>query len=161
MGKAKLPSTPALRLLRSQGINFAVHHYAYQERGGTKVSSHELGVSEHAVVKTLIFEDDKRQPLVVLMHGDRAVSTKSLARLLKVKTVVPCKPEIAERHSGYRVGGTSPFGLRKPMPIYVEASIFELEKIWINGGQRGLLVEINPASLEDVLSVIRVEVGTD
>ena len=161
MGKVKLPSTPALRLLRSAGAAFEIHQYVYEERGGTKVSSRELGVDEHAVIKTLIFEDTRAQPLVVLMHGDLSVSTKRLARFLEVKSLSACKPEVAQRHSGYRVGGTSPFGLRKAMPIYAETSIFELEKIWINGGQRGLLVEISPVTLEEVLSVTKVQVGTD
>lgn len=159
MGKAKVPSTPALRLLRSSGVEFEIHQYAYEERGGTRVSSRELGVDEHAVIKTLVFEDERAQPLVVLMHGDLAVSAKSLARLLGVKSLSACKPEVAQRHSGYRVGGTSPFGLRKALPIYAEASIFSLGKIWINGGQRGLLVAIDPSALEEVLTITRVEVS--
>lgn len=159
MGKSKLPSTPALRLLRSNGVAFEVHQYSYEERGGTKVSSRELGVDEHAVIKTLIFEDEHRHPMVVMMHGDLEVSAKNLARFLEVKSVVPCKPEIAQKHTGYKVGGTSPFGLRKPLPTYVEASIFELDRIWVNGGQRGLLVEVRPSVLEELLEVTRVQVS--
>ena len=156
MGKSKVPSTPALRLLKTKGVDYVLHTYTYEARGGTKVSSRELGVDEHAVIKTLIFEDEHRKPVVVLMHGDLEVSGKALARFLGVKSIAPAKPEVAEKHSGYRVGGTSPFGLKKPLPVYVEETIFALPKIWINAGQRGLLVEIEPACLENLLQVTRV-----
>ena len=156
MGKLKVPSTPALRLLKAKGVDYVLHTYAYEARGGTKVSSRELGVDEHAVIKTLIFEDEHRKPVVVLMHGDLEVSGKALARFLGVKSISPTKPEVAEKHSGYRVGGTSPFGLKKPLPIYAEKTIFDLPRIWINAGQRGLLVEIAPALLEDLIDLTRV-----
>src|SRR5512138_946407 len=123
---SKTPSTPATRFLREQGVTYTEHLYRYEERGGTKVSARELGVDEHAVVKTLVMEDEDRAPLVVLMHGDREVSVKALARVLGKKLVQPCKPEVANRHSGYQVGGTSPFGTRKAMPVYMERSILEL-----------------------------------
>ena len=150
MGKG-IPSTPALRQLRAAGVPLEIHAYRYEPRGGTRLSSQALGVDEHAVVKTLLFETDAKEPLVVLMHGDREVSQKNLARVLEVKSTRPCPPEVAERHSGYRVGGTSPFGLRKPLPIYAETTLRELERIYINGGQRGLLVSLSPADLERVL----------
>ena len=159
MGKSKVPSTPALRLLKARGVDYVLHTYAYEARGGTKVSSRELGVDEHAVIKTLIFEDEHRKPVVVLMHGDLEVSGKALARLLGAKSISPTKPEVAEKHSGYRVGGTSPFGLKKPLSVYVEETIFALPKIWINAGQRGLLVELEPACLDDLLELTRVRVA--
>src|SRR5512141_733891 len=149
MGKA--PSTAATRLLRERGVAYTEHPYRYEEKGGTRVSARELGVEERAVVKTLVMEDEHREPLVVLMHGDREVSTKALARLLGKKTIQPCKPEVANRHSGYLVGGTSPFGLRKPMPVYVEQSVLALPRILINGGRRGFLVGIAPTVLTDKL----------
>ena len=155
MGKSKVPSTPALRLLKTKERLCASHLYL-RGSGRQKVSSRELGVDEHAVIKTLIFEDEHRKPVVVLMHGDLEVSGKALARFLGVKSIAPAKPEVAEKHSGYRVGGTSPFGLKKPLPVYVEETIFALPKIWINAGQRGLLVEIEPACLENLLQVTRV-----
>lgn len=156
MAKNKLPSTGALRFLKAARVSFEVHPYRYQEGGGTRVSAAELGVEEHAVIKTLIMETDARAPLVVLMHGDADVSTKALARLLQVKSIQPCKPEVARNHSGYQVGGTSPFGLKKPLPIYAEESIFELSRLYINGGQRGLLVSMIPQTLESLLNPIRV-----
>jgi len=140
----KPSETPATTLLRQQGVAYSEHLYDYIEHGGTGVSSTALGVDEHHVVKTLIFEDDKRRPLCVLMHGDRKVSTKELARQIGAKRVAPCKPEDAMRHSGYLVGGCSPFGLRKPMPVYMEKSILEIGKIFINGGKRGFLVGLPP-----------------
>jgi len=155
----KLPSTPALRLLRQQGVPHTVHVYDYVEKGGTRASSEALGVDEHIVIKTLIFEDDKGGPLIVLMHGDKKVSAKELARALGVKRVAPCDPEVANRHSGYQVGGTSPFGTRKKMPVYMESSIAELEHIFINGGARGLLVRIEPKELERLLSPVPVDVA--
>lgn len=143
--------TPATQWLRAQGIAFTEHPYDYVEHGGTAESARQLGVDEHAVVKTLVMQDEKAQPLVVLMHGDRQVSTKNLARAIGVKSVEPCKPEVAQRHSGYLVGGTSPFGLRKALPVYVEESVLALPKIHINGGRRGFLVGIDPAVLTGAL----------
>ena len=144
---AKLPSTAALRALRAAQVDFEVHPYAYVERGGTAASSAALGVDEHCVIKTLLFEDEAKQPLVVLMHGDRWVSAKGLARQLGRRSLAPCAPEVAERHSGYRVGGTSPFGLKKPLPVYVERGVLALPRIYINGGARGLLVSLAPGAL--------------
>ncbi len=161
MSKDKLPVTAAVRVLREHGVAFTHHPYEYEERGGTEVSARELGVDEHAVVKTLIMEDDARRPLVVLMHGNRAVSTKALARHLGVKTIAPCTPVVADRHSGYQVGGTSPFGTRRAMPVYVERSILDLPRIYINGGRRGYLVGIAPADLVRVLHPIAVDVAVD
>ena len=148
---AHVSETPATQLLRRHGVNFTEHVYAYVEHGGTAESARQLGVPERQVIKTLVMQDDKAQPLIVLMHGDMQVSTKNLAREIGVKSVEPCKPEVAQRHSGYRVGGTSPFGLRKPMPIYVEASVLELRRICINGGRRGFLVGIEPQVLQQLL----------
>ena len=143
--------TPATQWLRAQGIAFTEHPYDYVEHGGTAESARQLGVDEHSVVKTLVMQDEKAQPLVVLMHGDRQVSTKNLARATGVKSVEPCKPEVAQRHSGYLVGGTSPFGLKKAMPVYVEASVLALPRICINGGRRGYLVGMAPQVLVDLL----------
>ena len=143
--------TPATAWLRERGITFSEHVYEYVEHGGTAESAKQLGVDEHAVVKTLVMQDEKREPLIVLMHGDRQVSTKNLARAIGAKSVEPCTPEVAQRHSGYQVGGTSPFALRKAMPVYVEASILELPRICINGGRRGYLVGIAPDVLTRVL----------
>ncbi len=157
--KDKTPVTPAIRCLRASGVNFQEHAYEYVEHGGTSIFAARAGVDEHLVIKTLIMEDEGKKPLVVLMHGDREVSTRELARVIGAKSVEPCRPETAERHSGYKVGGTSPFGLRKSMPIYIEGSILELEKIFINGGKRGLLVEISPLDLERVLKPVRVRVA--
>ena len=152
-------ATPAVHALRSHGIAFTEHEYRYEERGGTRVSSRELGVPEHQVVKTLVMEDETRQPLIVLMHGDREVSTKQLARQIGVKTVKPCAPEVAERHTGYQVGGTSPFGTRKPLPVYIERSILELERIYVNGGRRGFLVSLDPRAAADALQATPVDVA--
>ncbi|MDF1580685.1 MAG: Cys-tRNA(Pro) deacylase [Desulfuromonadales bacterium] len=151
MAKDKIPSTPALRLLRQQRVNFIPRPYSYEAKGGTAVSARELGVAEHNVIKTLIMEDDARQPLIVLMHGDCEVSTKELARLIGVKSIRPCDPKTADRHSGYQVGGTSPFATRKNMPVYLEKTILELDRIYINGGKRGLLIEIDPRTLCELL----------
>jgi Cys-tRNA(Pro) deacylase len=153
------PVTPAVRVLRGAGVSFTEHLYRYEEHGGTRVSARELGVDEHAVVKTLVMEDDARAPLIVLMHGDLEVSTKQLARAVGVKHVEPCRPDAANRHSGYLVGGTSPFGTRKPMPVYVERTILDLPRIYINGGARGFLVGLAPADLVRVLNPTPVEVG--
>ncbi len=143
--------TPATAWLRGHGIVFTEHVYEYLEHGGTQESSRQLGVSEHEVIKTLVMQDDKREPLIVLMHGDRQVSTKNLARAIGAKSVEPCTPEAAQRHSGYQVGGTSPFGTRKDMPVYVEESVLALPRICINGGRRGYLVGIPPNVLTSVL----------
>ena len=143
--------TPATQWLRAQGIEFTEHPYDYVDHGGTAESARQLNVDEHAVVKTLVMQDEHAQPLVVLMHGDRQVSTKNLARAIGVKSVEPCKPEVAQRHSGYLVGGTSPFGLRKAMPVYVEDTVMDLAKIHINGGRRGFLVGIQPSVLTEAL----------
>ena len=144
--------TPATQALRQAGVVFTEHPYDYVDHGGTAESAAQLGVDEHAVVKTLVMQDDKSQPLIVLMHGDKTVSTKNLAREIGVKHVEPCKPEVAQRHSGYQVGGTSPFGIRKAMPIYVEAGVLALPRIYINGGRRGYLVGIEPAVLTGLLA---------
>ncbi|MFM7532395.1 MAG: aminoacyl-tRNA deacylase [Rubrivivax sp.] len=136
--------TPATAWLRAHAVAFTEHPYDYVEHGGTAESARQLGVDEHAVVKTLVMQDERAQPLIVLMHGDRQVSTKNLARAIGVKSVEPCRPEVAQRHSGYLVGGTSPFGLRKPMPVHVEASVLALEKVYVNGGRRGFLVGLAP-----------------
>lgn len=150
------PVTPAVRALREKKIAFEPHLYDYVEHGGTRVSAEALGVDEHAVVKTLVMETDAKKPLIILMHGDREVSTKQLARALGVKTVQPCNPEMAQKHTGYMVGGTSPFGTRSRLPVYVERTIFELQKIYINGGKRGFLIEIEPKSLRELLPVEEV-----
>jgi Cys-tRNA(Pro) deacylase len=157
----KLPSTAATRLLREAGVAYTEHPYRYEEKGGTRVSARELGVDEHAVVKTLVMEDEDREPILVLQHGDREVSTKALARALGKKTIQPCKPEVANRHSGYLVGGTSPFGTRKVMPVYMERSILELPRIYLNGGSRGFLVGIAPADVVRLLSPTLVDVAIE
>jgi Cys-tRNA(Pro) deacylase len=149
--------TPATMWLRRHGVAFSEHTYDYVDHGGTTESARQLGVDEHAVVKTLVMQDDKTQPLVVLMHGDRQVSTKNLARALGVKSVEPCSVEEAQRHSGYLVGGTSPFGLRRAMPVCVQASVLALPRIWINGGRRGFLVGIEPAVLSGLLGARAVD----
>jgi Cys-tRNA(Pro) deacylase len=149
--KEHISETPATQFLRKQGILFSEHPYEYEEHGGTAVSARKLGVKEHAVIKTLIMQDDASKPLVVLMHGDRKVSTKNLARQIGCKSVEPCKPEVANRHSGYLVGGTSPFGTKKTMPVYVEQSILALDRIYINGGRRGYLIGLDPKVLIGVL----------
>jgi Cys-tRNA(Pro) deacylase len=159
MGHGKTPMTPAVRALRQAGVPFTEHPYAYFEHGGTAAFAAQAGVDEHAVVKTLVMEDDAKKPLVVLMHGDREVSTKELARVLGAKSVRPCAPDTAERHSGYMVGGTSPFGLRKPLPVYVEATILELPRIYINGGKRGFIVGLEPKELVRVLAPTPVRVA--
>jgi Cys-tRNA(Pro) deacylase len=159
MSKEKTPVTAAVRELRAHKVEFSDHLYAYEEHGGTAVSARELGVPEHAVVKTLVLEDDARRPLIALMHGDLKVSTKELARVIGVKTIAPCSPETANRHSGYLVGGTSPFGTRKPMPVYMESTILELERIYINGGKRGFLVGLDPREVVRVLKPTLVKVG--
>lgn len=149
--------TPATAWLRARGLPFTEHPYDYVDHGGTAESARQLAVPEHEVVKTLVMQDDKAQPLVVLMHGDRQVSTKTLARQIGVKSVAPCAPDVAQRHSGYQVGGTSPFGLRKSMPVFVEASVLTLPRILINGGRRGFLVGLAPAVLRDALAARPVQ----
>jgi len=157
MSKAKhVSETPATQFLRRHGVAFTEHAYEYVDHGGTSESARQLGADEHAVVKTLVMEDDAARPLIVLMHGDREVSTKNLARQIGVKKVAPCKPEVAQRHSGYQVGGTSPFGTRKAMPVYVESSVLELPRILINGGRRGYLVGIDPGELTRLLHAVAV-----
>lgn len=152
------PVTPAIRLLREKRVSFTPHVFEYVEKGGTKHSSEALGVDEHAVIKTLIFETDQKKPLIVLMHGDAQVSTKNLARFLGVKAVAPAAPEKANKQTGYLVGGTSPFGIKTKMPIYAEKTIFDLPHIYINGGKRGFLISIEPQVLKDVLAAQEVSV---
>ena len=159
MAKEKYPVTTAIRALREGKIPFSEHLYAYEEKGGTAASSRELGVPEHCVIKTLIMEDDKKEPLIILMHGDCQVSTKELARQIGARSVIPCTPEAANRHTGYLVGGTSPFGTKRPLPVYVEASILDLDQIYINGGKRGFLVALAPADLVKLLKPTPVTVA--
>ena len=147
----------AIRALRAGNVPFVPHLYPWEPRGGTAASAAALGVDEHAVIKTLIFEDDRKQPLCILMHGDREVSTKNLARAIGTKSVAPCTPEVADRHSGYQVGGTSPFGLKRQMPVYLQRTIAELPQIYINGGARGFLVSIDPKDLVRVLAPTLVD----
>jgi len=157
----KSAATPATLLLAEKGVEYTEHFYEYVEHGGTAVSSGALAVPEHHVVKTLVMETDKGDPLVVLMHGDRKVATKELARIAGAKRIFPCKPEVAQRHSGYLVGGTTPFGTRKAMPVYLERSVLDLERIYINGGRRGYLLGMRPGEIVRVLSPILVDVGVE
>jgi Cys-tRNA(Pro) deacylase len=159
MARERYPITAAVRVLREHGVAFTHHPYEYEERGGTIVSARELGVPEHAVIKTLVMEDDRKEPMIVLMHCDREVSTKNLARFLGVKTITPCSPVVADRHSGYQVGGTSPFGTRRRMPVYMERSIADLPYVYVNGGHKGYLVGMTPADLVRVLQPVAVEVA--
>lgn len=161
MSTAKYPVTPAIRALREAHVDIEHHLYEYVEKGGTTVSAQALGVPENSVIKTLIMEDEQKNPLIVLMHGDKEVSTKQLARLLNVKQIKPCAPEIANKHSGYLVGGTSPFGTRKPMPIYMEESILQLPTIYLNGGKRGYLISLSPQEAQRVLKPILVTVAVE
>jgi len=147
----------AIRALRAAGIAFVPHLYAWQPHGGTRASSIALGIPEHAVIKTLIFETEQREPLCILMHGDREVSVKQLARLIGTKAVKPCAPDVADRHSGYQVGGTSPFGLQRAMPVYMQSTIRDLPRMYINGGARGFLVELDPRDVERLLAPIVVD----
>lgn len=149
----------AIRALRAAGVAFVPHLYPYEPRGGTRASSEALGVPEHSVVKTLIFETERGDPLCILMHGDREVSVKQLARAIGTKSVAPCAPEVADRHSGYQVGGTSPFGLRRAMPIYMQSTILDLPRIYLNGGARGFLVELDPRDVQRVLAPALVDVA--
>jgi len=152
-----ISETPATQLLRQHKVDFTEHPYTYEEKGGTSVSARELGVDEHAVIKTLVMQNESAKPLIVLMHGDCTVSTKNLARQIGCKSVAPCTPEVAQRHSGYQVGGTSPFGTKKVLPVYVEKEILALSRIYINGGRRGYLVGIDPQVLVNVLHAAPVE----
>jgi Cys-tRNA(Pro) deacylase len=153
------PVTMAIRVLRQNGVDFSAHLYAWEPRGGTRASAGHLGVDEHSVIKTLIFADEAKKPLCILMHGDREVSAKNLARHIGTRSVAPCAPDVADRHSGYQVGGTSPFGLKRAMPIYCEKTIAELPRIYINGGARGFLVGIAPADLVRILEPALVSVA--
>ncbi len=158
MTEQKIPITQAIRVLRDHKVDFAPHFYKYEEKGGTTVSSRELGVDEHSVIKTLIMETETKIPIIVLMHGDKQVSTKQLAREMGVKTISSCLPEVANKHSGYFVGGTSPFGTKKKMPVFIQKTILDLETVYINGGQRGFLVSLKPSDLMIVLKGSVVEI---
>lgn len=157
MGTKHVSETPATAALKAARVAFTEHPYDYVDHGGTAESARQLGLDEHAVVKTLVMQDDAAKPLIMLMHGDRKVSTKNLARQAGRKSVQPCEPEVAHRHSGYQVGGTSPFGTRKRLPVYVERSVLDLPRIWINGGRRGYLVGIAPAVLTELLHAVPVD----
>jgi Uncharacterized conserved protein len=159
MAKGKFPVTAAVRFLRQANVKFSEYLYEYEERGGTAVAARELGFDEHLMIKTLIMEDEHKSPLIILMHGDMEVSTKELARIIGVKTIAPCLPETANKHSGYLVGGTSPFGVHRAMPVYVEETILELPQIYINGGKRGYLVAMPPAELLRLLQPKLVKIG--
>jgi Cys-tRNA(Pro) deacylase len=159
MARDKSPVTPAIRFLKQHKVDYSQHLYSYEEKGGTTASARELGVDEHQVIKTLVMEDEQRKPLIILMHGDQEVSTKELARSVGVKTISPCNPETALKHTGYQVGGTSPFATRKAMPVYIEKTITTLPRIYINGGKRGFLVSLTPQSVMDLLQPTMVEVG--
>ena len=161
MDKSNHPVTAAVRVLRDKHINFEPHLYEYEDRGGTRRSAEELNVDEHSVIKTLVMETDAREALIVLMHGDKEVSTKELARTIGVKSVTPCDPAVAQRHTGYQVGGTSPFGTRKSMNVYAEKTIFDLPMIFINGGKRGFLVSLDPNDLKTVLPITEVNVAIE
>lgn len=162
MSKSRhVSETPATQFLKQHKVAYSEHTYEYVDHGGARESARQLGVDPHAVVKTLIMEDDAARPLVVLMHGDREVSTKNLARQAGLKKVAPCQPEVAQRHSGYQVGGTSPFGTRKRMPVFVEATVLDYPQIYINGGRRGYLIGIAPQVLLDLLGATPVSVGLE
>lgn len=152
-----IPVTTAIRALRAAKAEFEPFTYDYVEHGGTDRAAHELGIDEHCTVKTIVLETDTKKPLIVLMHGDREISTKQIARALGVKTVTPCSPETVTRHTGYMVGGTSPFGTRKPLSVYAERTLFDLPHLYINGGRRGLLVKITPDVIEQILRPVRVD----
>jgi Cys-tRNA(Pro) deacylase len=161
MAKEKAPVTPAVRALRAAKVSFTDHLYAYEDHGGTALSARELGVDEHCVVKTIVMEDDRKKPLIVLMHGDMEVSGKQLARLTGARSITACTPETANKHTGYLVGGTSPFGMRSTMPIYMEETILALARIYINGGKRGYLVGIEPRDAVRMLNPALVNVGLE
>jgi Cys-tRNA(Pro) deacylase len=159
MEKSNSPITPAIRFLRRKNVPYKEHQYRYEERGGTRVGSEELGFSEHILIKTLVMQTDRKEALLVLMHGDCEVSTKQLARFLGAKTIETCDEKTATRHTGYVFGGTSPFGTRRPLPVYAEKTIFDLPFILINGGKRGFLVEIDPNLMRNALPISEVEVA--
>jgi Cys-tRNA(Pro) deacylase len=159
MPKERIPVTPAILAMKRNGVTYTLRPYRYEEHGGTRVSAQALGVDEHLVIKTLVMEDEQGAPFIILMHGDRQVSTKALARTLGVKAVAPCDPRIAEKHTGYRVGGTSPFGMKKPLRVFIEEGIALLPRILINAGSRGLLAEMSPAELIRVLKPVMVKVA--
>lgn len=159
MSKDKFPTTPAILALKAQGADFTLHNYPYEERGGTKTAAGKLMVDEHRIIKTLIMEDETGKPLIILMHGDKEVSTKALARTIGAKSVSPCNPAVAEKHTGYKVGGTSPFGTRKALPVYMEQTISELPDIFINAGGRGLLARIPVAEIVRILKPVEVNVA--
>ena len=159
MAKEKFPTTQAIRALKESGVNFSLHFYKFEEKGGTTVAAKELNVDEYLVIKTLVMEADNGDPLLILMHGNKKVSTKAMARALGVKTVKSCEPLIAHKHTGYFVGGISPFGTRKPLKVYVEASIMDLPKIYINAGKKGLLTELSPSDLARILNPTPVSVA--
>jgi Cys-tRNA(Pro) deacylase len=159
MSRDKIPVTTALLALKKHQAAFILRSYKYEDRGGTRVSARELGVDEHEVIKTLVMEDEQKTPLIILMHGDREVSTKTLARILGVKTVNPCDPKTVEKHTGYKVGGTSPFGTKKTLPLYMEETIADLPRILINAGTRGLLAEMSPSELIRLLQPVPVKCG--
>ena len=160
MSKKKPPVTAAIRVLRQHKASYQEYLYDYQEKGGTHYGAQSLGIAETLLIKTLIMEDEQKNPIIVLMHGDRQVSTKALARILAVKSITPCDPDIANKHSGYQIGGTSPFGTRRTMPVYMESSILALDEIYINGGKRGLLLRMNSKEVQDILQATLVEVAT-
>jgi Cys-tRNA(Pro) deacylase len=159
MAADRVSVTPAIRTLRAAGVQFSEHLYSYEERGGTRVSARELGLDEHSIVKTLVMEDDHREPLLVLMHGDMSVSTRNLARSSGARSIAPCDPAAALRHTGFQVGGTSPFGTRRGMPVYVQRTIFHLPRIYINGGRRGFLIGIEPHVITRLLAPTVVDVA--
>ena len=159
MAKEKIPGTQAIRVLKKHGVRYVLHAYKYEDMGGTEVAADALNVDEHQVIKTLVMEDEKRNPFLVLMHGDKQVSTKALARVLKVKTVEPCDTEVAHRHTGYFVGGVSPFGTRKALKVYIEKSIMDLPRIYINAGRKGLLAEMAPGEFGKMLKPVSVNVA--
>jgi Cys-tRNA(Pro) deacylase len=159
MVKERFPTTQAIRALKEQGADFTLRYYRFEEKGGTQVAARELGLDEHLVIKTLVMEDELGNPSLVLMHGDRQVSTKALARVLGVKLMRPCDPHVANKHTGYFVGGTSPFGTRKPLRVFVEQTILELPKVYINAGKKGLLAEMSPGVLKTILNPTPVSVA--
>jgi Cys-tRNA(Pro) deacylase len=159
MAKERFPTTPALLELKAKGALFALYAYKYEDKGGTKAAALKLGIAEHSVIKTLIMEDETGKPLIILMHGDKEVSTKSLARILGVKSITPCQPQVAQRYTGYKVGGTSPFGTKRKMPVYVEKTIGDLTNVFINAGSRGLLAKMSPAQIIRILQPIMVSVA--
>ena len=158
-GPVAVSATPAIHFLRKHDVSFTEHEYRYEERGGTRVSSRELGVDEHSVIKTLVMQDERAQPLIVLMHGNREVSTKRLARAAGRKHIVPCATDVAQKHTGYQVGGTSPFGTRKVLPVYMERTIADLPRVFINGGRRGFLVGLDPQEIVRTLAPTLVDVA--